>query len=216
MRISVPAILQCWDPSRPARLSFSGVTEEWTSGGTGTAPATLIAPPDPWSESLDNVQFALDIAGMVPVVGEAADLINVGIHVGRGNWTEAAVSGAAAIPFMGMIATGGKFLKKAAGKVDDVGEALISKSDDLARRCDDFSSNCFIAGTQVVVALIPDDVSVDVTIPQDPLVEPASNDNQSASAAIIGVGVVLAFARHNLGTPRHRRRWRLARYFPAE
>lgn len=197
-------------------LSFSGVTEEWTSGGTGTAPATLIAPPDPWSESLDNVQFALDIAGMVPVVGEAADLINVGIHVGRGNWTEAAVSGAAAIPFMGMIATGGKFLKKAAGKVDDVGEALISKSDDLARRCDDFSSNCFIAGTQVVVALTPDDVSVDVTIPQDPLVEPASNDNQSASATIIGVGVVLAFARHNRGTPRHRRRWRLARYFPAE
>lgn len=83
---------------------------------------------------------------MVPVVGEAADLINVGIHVGRGNWTEAAVSGAAAIPFMGMIATGGKFLKKAAGKVDDVGEALISKSDDLA---EEVVRLCFPAGVLV-------------------------------------------------------------------
>lgn len=132
MRISVAAILQCWDPSWPTRLNFSGVTEEWTSGGTGTAPATLIAPPDPWTQALDNVQFALDIAGMVPVVGEAADLINVGIHAGRGNWTDAAISGAAAVPFLGMFATGGKFLKKAASKVDDVGGLVASKSDDLA------------------------------------------------------------------------------------
>ena len=197
-------------------LNFSGVTEEWTSGSVSGPHATLIATTDPMTQALDDIQFALDIAGMVPIVGEAADLINVGIHAGRGNWADVAISGAAAVPFLGWFATGGKFLKKAAGKVDDVGGLVASKSDDLARRCDEFSSNCFIAGTQVVVARIPQSVSANVATPENQVVEPVPNSSQPASASFVGLGVVIAFVRHNLGTPRHRRRWRLARYFPAE
>jgi hypothetical protein len=127
-------------------LNFSGVTEEWTSGSVSSPPLTLIASPDPWTQALDDVQFALDIAGMVPIVGEAADLINVGIHAGRGNWTDVAISGAAAVPFLGWFATGGKFLKKAAGKVDDAGGVLISKADDLAAEA---VRLCFPAGVLI-------------------------------------------------------------------
>jgi len=178
----------------------------------GSQPFSVIEEHDVWSEGLDNVQTVLDVAGMVPVIGEAADLINVGINLGRGKWADAALSGAAMIPFAGAFATGGKFLKKAAGKVDDVGEVLAKNAGDIKKKTDDFielpvvSSNCFIAGTQVVVASADDVTPIDIPLPEELLVEPELNDNSSTTAAFMGAGVAIALARHNRKARRHRRR----------
>ncbi len=47
----------------------------------------------------------LDVAGMVPVVGEAADLANAALYAAEGDWQNAAISAAGAIPIAGNVAT---------------------------------------------------------------------------------------------------------------
>jgi RHS repeat-associated protein len=69
--------------------------------------------------TIDDLQTGLDIAGLVPGIGEFADLANAGIYAIRGDKTNAALSAAGAIPFAGWAATGGKFVNK----VDKVVEA---------------------------------------------------------------------------------------------
>jgi hypothetical protein len=82
------------------------------------------------SRILDGVQLALDIGGLVPVVGEACDATNVLIHVARGNKAEALISAAAMIPVAGAAVVSGKFATKAgkalannADKLDEIAEA---------------------------------------------------------------------------------------------
>ena len=55
-----------------------------------------------WS-SLGHI--ALDVVGMVPVVGEVADLANAAWYAAEGNYVDAALSAAGAIPFVGWGAT---------------------------------------------------------------------------------------------------------------
>ncbi|WP_342512471.1 hypothetical protein MKY34_17910 [Sporosarcina sp. FSL K6-1522] len=61
---------------------------------------------------LDTFQFVLDIAGLVPVVGELADGANGVIYAARGDVTNAALSFGAMIPVAGWASTGGKFAVK--------------------------------------------------------------------------------------------------------
>ncbi|WP_240470286.1 hypothetical protein [Brevibacillus laterosporus] len=80
------------------------------------------APPPPppeeekgfWGSLLDGVQLALDVVGMIPVVGIVADVANAGISVARGDYAGAALSLAACVPFAGAAATGAKLGMKAA------------------------------------------------------------------------------------------------------
>ena len=51
---------------------------------------------------------ALDVVGLVPGVGEVADLANAAWYTAEGNYGMAALSAAAAIPFAGWAATGAK------------------------------------------------------------------------------------------------------------
>lgn len=176
-------------------------SEVWSTTYTGSPPQVELPLTDSWSDTLDNVQTVLDVAGMFPVIGEGADLINVGINLGRGKWADAALSGAAMIPFAGMFATGGKMLKKAAGKADDLGEALAKNAGELKK-----ASNCFIAGTQVVVAKLNDVAPVEFALPADALVEPAAKNNESTTAAFMGARLAIALVRRNLKKRRHRRR----------
>ena len=60
----------------------------------------------------DAVQGALDIAGLAPGVGILADLTNAGISVARGNYTDAALSMAAAVPVIGTAAGAGKLANR--------------------------------------------------------------------------------------------------------
>ncbi|WP_354670079.1 DNRLRE domain-containing protein [Streptomyces sp. S.PNR 29] len=71
--------------------------------------------------SLSDVgHAALDVAGMVPVIGEAADVANGIWYAAEGNYTDAALSLSAAIPGVGMAATAAKYAKKGAKAVDAV------------------------------------------------------------------------------------------------
>jgi hypothetical protein len=91
-----------------------------TDKGTASSPR---APP---TKILDAVQTGLDIAGLVPGVGEIADGTNSLIYTLRGDKTNAALSAAACIPFAGWGAAGIKVVNKgvkALDKADDVYDA---------------------------------------------------------------------------------------------
>ena len=138
------------------KQSFS-VTEVAT-GSPPTNTGTSSAEHDAWTTLLDATQTGLDLVGLIPAFGEAADLLNAGIHVARGNYGEAALSIAAMVPVLGAAATAGKLGTKAAkvatkvaGKVDEVSGVTRNAIETIAKKCD--GPNCFIAGTQVVVAV---------------------------------------------------------------
>lgn len=60
---------------------------------------------------LDGIQMALDAAGMIPVLGAAPDLLNAAISACRGNWIDAGISLAAAVPGAGDAVGGTKIVK---------------------------------------------------------------------------------------------------------
>lgn len=65
-------------------------------------------------EALDGLQTALDLMGLIPGLGEIADGTNVVIYLARGDKTNAALSAAAMIPFLGWGATGAKGVRAGA------------------------------------------------------------------------------------------------------
>ncbi|MEU4446911.1 DNRLRE domain-containing protein [Actinosynnema sp. NPDC050801] len=76
----------------------------------------------------DIGHLALDVVGLVPVVGEVADLANAAWYAAEGDYLNAALSAASAIPFAGYAATGAKLAIKGA---DAVGGA-VKASDEVA------------------------------------------------------------------------------------
>ncbi|WP_253957087.1 toxin C-terminal domain-containing protein [Paenibacillus oleatilyticus] len=66
-----------------------------------------------WGGFLDGLQLGLDLVGLIPGLGEIADLANAGISLARGDYAGAALSLAACIPFAGWGATGAKLGMKA-------------------------------------------------------------------------------------------------------
>lgn len=62
----------------------------------------------------------LDVAGLIPVVGEVADLANAAWYAAEGNYVDAALSAASAIPFAGYAATAVKAGKYADKAIDAV------------------------------------------------------------------------------------------------
>lgn len=62
---------------------------------------------------MDKIHLGLDVAGMTPGVGAAADLINAGAYALRGQKANAALSLTAAIPGVGQAATAAKLTNKA-------------------------------------------------------------------------------------------------------
>ena len=81
----------------------------------------------------------LDVAGLVPGVGEVADLANAAWYTAEGDYTMAALSAAAAIPFAGWAATGTKAAIKGAHALDaatSVGR-LADGAATVGRRGDD-------------------------------------------------------------------------------
>ncbi|MEU8609253.1 DNRLRE domain-containing protein [Actinoplanes sp. NPDC048791] len=82
--------------------------------------------------SLSDVgHAALDVAGLVPGVGEVADLANAAWYAAEGDYGNAALSAASAIPFAGYAASAAKGAKYAAKGVDAAQSA--AKGADAAR-----------------------------------------------------------------------------------
>ncbi len=71
-----------------------------------------------WSKFADGVQAGLDIAGLVPGVGEIADGVNALISLGRGDVAGATLSAASMLPIVG--GKGGKIARAAIKHGDEV------------------------------------------------------------------------------------------------
>lgn len=84
---------------------------------------------------LDGFQTGLDLAGMIPGVGEIADGANAAIYLSRGDKLNAGLSAAACIPIIGSFGTGGKLVNKGikvAGAIAD-GVKIADNVSDTAR-----------------------------------------------------------------------------------
>lgn len=116
----------------------------------------------PWYATVGHV--LLDIVGLVPGLGEWADGLNAAWYLAEGNTTDAALSAAGAVPFVGWFAVGGKWvrraftpeellgLERAAGNGADLsrmlpGGRLARHADDLADP-DNFTPGSFLSPWQ--------------------------------------------------------------------
>jgi hypothetical protein len=80
-----------------------------------------------WNVISEAVHFTLDLAGLVPVLGEIPDLINGGVYLLEGNGTDAGLSFAATLPIGGALPTLGKWTKNALHAVDKAGTFISPK-----------------------------------------------------------------------------------------
>ncbi|MEQ3650121.1 RHS repeat-associated core domain-containing protein [Hyphomonas sp.] len=64
------------------------------------------------AETKANVHTALDVGGLTPVVGIAADVANTGLYAAEGDLVNTAVAAVAMVPVIGQGATGGKLAVK--------------------------------------------------------------------------------------------------------
>ncbi|KAA1245830.1 GIY-YIG nuclease family protein [Aquimarina sp. RZ0] len=90
--------------------------------------------PTTWDNWADSLQTGLDIAGLVPGLGEIADLANGCISLARGNYGDAALSFAAMVPGFGMFATAAKKTKQVyekTKKLEGVYDFVIKNADGL-------------------------------------------------------------------------------------
>jgi hypothetical protein len=90
--------------------------------------------PTNWTAYLDATQTALDLIGLIPVAGEAADIISGTISLARGNYGDAALSFASAIPIAGTFIGGAKIIKKAVNVVADnkgVYDLVVKNGDNI-------------------------------------------------------------------------------------
>ena len=111
--------------------SFAGDAADWVDDAVDDAGAAFDQALDAAGDTaryvgrtVSNASFSdighttLDVAGMVPVIGEVADLANAGWYAAEGDYTNAALSAAGAIPFAGNAATAAKWGKKAVGAAE--------------------------------------------------------------------------------------------------
>jgi hypothetical protein len=202
-----------------AEGELKGEARSWSRGftwlkETGTYPSP-IPPKDSWTETLDYLQLGLDGAGMIPGVGIFADAVNVGMHLGRGQFVEAATSGLAMAPGFGQGVTAAKLAGKALKAGAKHGDELVDAGKVIGKlnKKVPTGSNCFVAGTQVVVAEAAVNREPRAGLPKVATVSDISvsptTDDESTSVALVGMGAVLALIRRNMRMSRRRNRHRV-------
>jgi RHS repeat-associated protein len=78
------------------------------------------------------VHAGLDVVGMLPVVGTAADLANAGIYAAEGDYGLAALSAVSAIPVVGDVLGAGKIALKYGDDAIEAGEFALKHGDEIA------------------------------------------------------------------------------------
>ncbi|WP_375447099.1 type VI secretion system tube protein TssD [uncultured Fibrella sp.] len=114
------------------------------SHGAGETFARTIPPPsnekaareEEPSAFMEGLHGVLDVVGMIPVIGEVADLANAAIYTSEGRYGEAALSAASAIPLAGNIVGAAKFGRRALKVADKLGDAskLVGKGVNKAEK----------------------------------------------------------------------------------
>jgi len=130
-----------------------------------------IPPPSDAFVFLGNLSMAehthdvLDAAGMVPLLGEPADLLNGVLYLADGEWSNATTSFASTIPGLGNYVTGAKWAKKGvkgAYTASKIEKQVIKHADDAEKLGQNFAKHtgdlpplkgCFTEGTQIVVGM---------------------------------------------------------------
>ena len=114
-------------------LKYNDPTGNWPNwGNIGKAIKTAVtASVNFVKEHIDVVHTVLDIAGMIPVVGEAFDAINGIIYAAQGDKVNAAMSFASCIPVAGKIIGGSKLVCKTIGKVATATQKLLKGADEV-------------------------------------------------------------------------------------
>lgn len=118
---------------------YYSVGAQPTARGPGTNGAKT-------SEWVGWLQAGLDVAGLIPVVGEFADLANAGIYLVQGDYAMAGCSLISVIPVVGdAIGKSGKIELKVGRYADEAADVskLVAKKIDLP------IIGCFVAGTLV-------------------------------------------------------------------
>ena len=77
-----------------------------------------------WVANIERVHTYLDVAGLIPVIGEVFDITNGVLYTIQGDGLNATLSYAAAVPFVGMYATATKYFKKTITAIDGTSRTL--------------------------------------------------------------------------------------------
>ncbi|HIP48079.1 MAG TPA: GIY-YIG nuclease family protein [Lutibacter sp.] len=107
---------------------------QWTTQNEFDAEKDNNGKPVSWDKWADATQTALDAIGLIPGIGEFADLANGVISLARGDYVDAALSFTAMIPFFGAGATIAKQanrIKKNRQKVEGVYDLIVKNGDDI-------------------------------------------------------------------------------------
>ena len=117
-----------------ARAGVQQVRETLSSAREKTKPVEAAPPQSQGGMSASDIgHTVLDVAGLIPVVGTAADLINASWYAAEGDYVNAGLSALGAVPGLGDAATATKLgvkgadaamgAAKAADAVDEVNDA---------------------------------------------------------------------------------------------
>ena len=86
---------------------------------------------------LDGIQLGLDVVGLIPVVGEVADIASGVISLARGDYVGAGLSLLSAIPFVGYAGTAGKAARYGTKMAEASGKAAKEVVDKSAKKTDE-------------------------------------------------------------------------------
>ena len=86
---------------------------------------------------LDGIQLGLDVVGLIPVVGEVADIASAAISIVRGDYVGAGLSLLSAFPFVGYAGTAGKAARYGAKMAEASGKAGKEAVDKAAKEAAD-------------------------------------------------------------------------------
>lgn len=83
---------------------------------------------------LDGIQLGLDVVGLIPVVGEVADIASGVISLFRGDYVGAGLSLLSAIPFVGYLGTAGKATRYSRKMAEASGKATKELAEEAAEK----------------------------------------------------------------------------------
>ncbi|WP_405006936.1 polymorphic toxin-type HINT domain-containing protein [Kitasatospora purpeofusca] len=122
---SDPQQLQGYLYANNSPLTFSDPSGLWWGSGivkkvTNAVSKTVDVVKDNYSTISNIGHTVLDVAGMVPVIGDACDIVNGVWYAAEGDWKNAAMSLVAVVPMIGSAATAARIASKVADAADTV------------------------------------------------------------------------------------------------